>query len=421
MQKSETNSVNLPRVAEVVKQHYGDEICRAIKAGIAVVACHSLKEREHCLSLNFVGPSGKGKSVSVNVFMPIGPSTKKYLHRVDNFTPASFVSHAANRKKSELASIDLLPRIKDKTMLTKELSPLFRGDLKEMQKNFSILTSVLDGKGYVTESGAQGERGYTEDHLFNWIGATTPFPDHTYRMMGQLGNRMYFYELDGDQLTEDDLMDFARNHRGNAALKECQKAVQEFTEKYFQKHPVNSVKPDSVAIPDDLLRELVRYGNLISYGRIAIDFDDFGNCTAEAPEGPQRIILSLQMIAKGAALANERSDVTDEDMEQIRHIAFSSLPQGRRKLLRVLLVTGGTLTAPEMESALGVSRPTAHKRMKELAATRIAIFTAGNEKESIPAKITLADEWQWLLKGTPLKQSGGVCADNINDSLSTPP
>jgi hypothetical protein len=56
--------------------------------------------------------------------MPSIPSAEQFLLRVDDFTPASFVSHAANRKKSQLESIDLLPRVKDKVMLTKELAPL---------------------------------------------------------------------------------------------------------------------------------------------------------------------------------------------------------------------------------------------------------------------------------------------------------
>ncbi len=187
-----TLDVSLRRVVAKVESHYGADLAMAVKCGCAVVACHSLEERENCLSLMYVGASGKGKSVSVNVFMPDRPSTRPFLHRVDSFTPASFVSHAANKKKDELATIDLLPKIKNKTMLTKEVSPLFRGDFKEMQKNFSVLTSVLDGRGYVTESGAQGERGYTTEHLFNWIGATTPFSDVVYKLMAQLGNRICF-------------------------------------------------------------------------------------------------------------------------------------------------------------------------------------------------------------------------------------
>ena len=138
------------------------------------------------------------------------PETKSFLHRVDTFTPASFVSHAANKKRNQLSAIDLLPKIKDKTMLTKELSPLFRGDFKEMQKNFSVLTSVLDGKGYVSESGTHGERGYTGEYLFNWIGATTPFSDRVYELMAQLGNRMYFYEIISVDQKEVDLCEFAK-------------------------------------------------------------------------------------------------------------------------------------------------------------------------------------------------------------------
>ena len=43
----------------------------------------------------------------------------------DNFTPKSFVSHSANIKKVELSKIDLLPKIKNKAILTPELSPTF--------------------------------------------------------------------------------------------------------------------------------------------------------------------------------------------------------------------------------------------------------------------------------------------------------
>ncbi len=52
--------------------------------------------------------------------------THEVLCRVDNFTPKSFVSHAASVAQDKLGEIDLLPKIRNKTMLTKELAPLFR-------------------------------------------------------------------------------------------------------------------------------------------------------------------------------------------------------------------------------------------------------------------------------------------------------
>jgi hypothetical protein len=41
----------------------------------------------------------------------------------DNFTPASFVSQAANRSSKNLAKVDLLPRPRNKVLLTAELAP----------------------------------------------------------------------------------------------------------------------------------------------------------------------------------------------------------------------------------------------------------------------------------------------------------
>ena len=39
-----------------------------------------------------------------------------------------------------------------------------------------ILTSVLDGHGYTSDTGAQGHRGYDEDIMFTWLGAAVDIP-----------------------------------------------------------------------------------------------------------------------------------------------------------------------------------------------------------------------------------------------------
>ncbi len=393
-------NLELADVIDKAENHYGEEIAMAIKAGLSVVGTHSLAQREHCLCLVIVGASGKGKSVSVNVLMPDRESTKGYLHRCDDFTPASFVSHAANKNKKQLNSIDLLPKIKDKTLLTKELSPLFRGDSKDMQKNFAVLTAVLDGKGYVRQSGAQGERGYTDEYLFNWIGATTPFPDHVYKMMAQLGNRIYFYEIISVDLKEDDLVAFAKQNDGDDHLKECQKLVNDFIENHFQHYPLKSVDPSSIDIPDDVIVELVRYAQFIAVGRVEVTSDESAGLRVGEPEGPHRIILSLKMLAMGSAIADQRTAVSAEhDLPMIRHIAFSTIPENRRKLIRALLLNGGAITSTDAETVLKISRPTAIAWLKELGATGIVEFHAGDSNTSTPASTTLTTDWQWLLDG----------------------
>ena len=389
----------------LVGSHYRQELCQAIKAALGVIASLSLKGRDHCLVLVFEGASGRGKSIIVRVLMP-DSETERYLVRADDFTPASFVSHAANRTSDALAQIDLLPRIKEKVMLTKELAPLFRSNDDELRKNFARLTSVLDGDGYMSNSGTHGERGYTGRYVFNWIGATTPIPQRTHEIMAQLGNRILFYEVIGDEFSEEDLMEFARTYESNDAVEQCRTAVSTIVHDHFQRYRVDSVEPETIAIGDDLLLEMVRYAKLITQGRVEVLSDSF---EAGAPEGPHRVILLIQTLARGLALLERRLEVTAEDMDVIRHIAFSSIPFNRRELLRAIVGTGGTLNSTGVGAALGCSKPTALTRMRELAATGICDFQDGVEARSVPASISLSPEWAWLDGPyTPLSDSG-VC------------
>jgi len=396
-------SITLCNVAEVVLHHYSEEIWQGLKAAIGVITSPSLRGRDHCFVLVFEGPSGKGKSIIIRMVMPDRPSTENFLHRVDDFTPASFVSHAANRRRTQLADIDLLPRLRDKTMLTKELAPLFRSDEREMRHNFPTLTSVLDGNGYMTSSGVHGRRGYDGRYLFNWLGATTPIPDRTYKVMSQLGNRILFYEIAAEESSEEDLMTFARNYGTTDAVAECQRVVNNLFEAHFDNRPVESVDPGEIEIPEEIQRGIVRYSQLIAQGRVEVENDWGDGVEAGSPEGPHRIILLLQTLVRGLALADSRTVINVDDLATIRHIAFSSIPRKRRDLLRALLMTEGCLTSAEVENILGITRPTALKRMRELAATGIVVLVAGEQESSEPAQICLGDSWRWLLgDGRPL-------------------
>jgi hypothetical protein len=239
--------------------------------------------------------------------------------------------------------------------------------------------------------------------------------------MAQLGNRILFYEIAREEWSEEDLMEFAQTYGAVDAVKECQKAVNDLVENHFKKHPVNSIDPQSIDIPEGLMLELVRYGKLIAHGRVEVRVDEWGSVPeAEEPEGPQRVILLLKSIVRGLALAEGRTTVMSDDLVPIRHVAFSSMPRKRRELLRALLVAGGSLASSETDKALGVSRSTASNRMKELAATKIVDFSPADQQTSTPEKILLAIDWRWLLDETPYKQNGGVCGDDRSALPTTP-
>lgn len=388
------DSNRLDVVLAEMRQQYSGELAQALHAGLGVAASLSLKDRDNCLVMIYEGTSGVGKSTVVRMFGPASKSSKthKVFERVDSFTPASFVSNSSKHTSQELDDIDLLPRLKGKVMLTKELSPLFSDDEKALKKSFGTLTSVLDGNGYVTNSGTQGKRSYDGEFLFNWIGATTPIKPRVHELMSQLGNRILFYEIPSREVSLEELM--ATGDDVETKGKVMRHRVNDLIEAHFERFAVNSVDPDSVAISEPLLRSLATSARLIVSGRVAITRIKRSNEDDELEvgdkEGPHRVFHLLRMLCKGLALIARRKYVTDADVSIIRHVAMSSLPPKRRSLLRAM--QDGEITSTEFAALENITKPTALQRMKELAATGLCVYTPGEKQK--PATLTLAKGWE---------------------------
>jgi len=397
----------LVEVETLVTETHDRQLWLASKTAIAVAAAVSIDQRANPLVVIFEGGSGRGKSFVINLIEPDRKATEERLIRLDSFTPKSFVSHAANRKPKELEKIDLLPKLKDKTLLVKELAPIFRGREESLRENFAILTAVLDGRGLLSASGTHGTRGYEGRYVFNLIGGTTPIPPETDRIMSQLGNRMFRYEIVAVDHPEENLIDFAENYVPKEIENEYRTAANSFVEAHFKRFPVNSVQPSEIRFGKPQLQQLVRCAKLMCVGRVEV-IRTKPNWTSEIeyvsgiPEGEHRVIIGLKLLAQALALISGRSEVSNEDLEIIRHIAFSSIPQNRRLMLRALLVKDGMLTSTDAEKELRISRPTARNWMKELGATGLADYQTGHENQ--PDRLTLSKPFSWLLeKGDDLE------------------
>jgi hypothetical protein len=394
----------LKELQKKVTETYSAELWAGVKAALGVVAGLSLADRSNPLALIFEGASGRGKSTIVNMFDPL-PDASKYLYRLDSFTPKAFVTQAANVSDEKLKEIDLLPKLTDKVLITKELAPIFRGRDEELRSNFAILTAVLDGKGHKSASGVHGTRGYEGKHIFNWIGGTTPIPARTDAIMAQLGNRLVRYEIIGEEQSYEELLSFAKNYEPAIVEDICRRLVSEFVSSHFAEFPRDSVKPDRISFPDFLMEQLVRLATLTAKGRVELAVTEEGPersyVVQSEPEAPFRVILLLRTYALGIALLKSSPSVDAEILDSVRHVAFSSIPRDRRKTLRALLTADGLMNSSKLQQVLRVSRPTARKFMQELAATGIVEFTEGHGNSG--DRIQLADEWAWLL--SPLAEN----------------
>jgi hypothetical protein len=96
----------------------------------------------------------------------------------------------------------LIPKIKDKILLTseiapiinanKDIAPIINANKDDLRKILGIITRLVDGKGYQSHSRTHGYRGYPP-MMFTWIVAGIEIPSKMWTMLSQLGFKIYFF------------------------------------------------------------------------------------------------------------------------------------------------------------------------------------------------------------------------------------
>lgn len=388
---------------ELLVNRYYPRLLPSVKSCLAVFGAMTLAARTKPLSLILETPSGYGKTAVLQMMFPMlgeeGCDLRQYVYRSDKFTPRAFVSHAANIKSERLAAQDLLPKLQSKVLITKELAPIFRGRKEELTDNFSMLISVLDGKGFLSDSGAKGRRGYERNIIFNWIGATTPLPPETHRLMSQLGTRLLFYEVPAIEPTENELIAYAAREDAGVAERECQKAVNAFLLEFFERHAVAGVPAESISIPKPLLEQIVRWARFVATGRREIKYESEGTSwtpvSALQGESPYKLVNYFKELARGHALIHGRDEVEQSDLEMVAHVAISSVPGHVRPLVRQLR-RSETIDTPGCMALCHVSDTSARRYMHEIHLLGVGRLLPGSPTINEPNEITLSENFRWL-------------------------
>lgn len=372
-------------------------------AGLAVNATLLLKDNANPTALIYVGSASSQKTTVLDFFS----EHKDITYRSDKFSPKSFVSHHAAAKRESLPDIDLLPRIRHRCMVTPELAPLFRGREEELTDNFTILTAVLDGHGFTSDSGTQGRRGYIGDYLFSWLGASTPFHSKVWRIMAQLGSRLFFIAMPEDEVSDEELDSVITApvpYRDRVAA--CREAVGAFLKQLWEAHDgVRGVEWDNAATSPEVMEVLRNTARVVAClrGNVSVYQDDSSGELSYTPaniEQPYRAMSILHNIARGHALLHGRKHLIMADLPLVVRIALSSMPWSRQKLIQAAIHHDGTLTTAQAAVALKVTKPTARRALLELSLLDVGLLKddrndyAGDK----PAKLfQLTGKGKWLL------------------------
>jgi hypothetical protein len=379
-------SAALMAVQQVVAECFPD-LWPAVEATLATAATLLLKSNGNPMALVLVGSASSGKTTVAHMI-----ADHPLCYRSDTFTVASFVSQAANREAKQLDKVDLLPRIKHKVMVTPELAPIFRGKEDDLVPRFTLLTRVLDGQGLLTDAGTHGQRGYRGDYLFSWLGCTTPFDEKVWRVMAQLGSRLFFFQMDDHAgPTIDDLVALDEERPYLERLESCRVAVGQFlTDLFTLNGGVRGVAWDTQWDPKPVRRRIAQLATLLVVMRSA-PMAPGSDAAPAKPEVAHRAYAILGNLARGRALVHDRSQLVGEDADALVPVVLSSMPVERRRVLAALAKTTGPITVSDVQTILDVRHHhTAQRVMEDLE--RIGLVTQIDK--SVRA-ICLRSEWAW--------------------------
>jgi hypothetical protein len=328
--------------------------------------------------------SGGNKTLSSGMLVPW-----PYVYYTRKFTAKAFVSHNTAIAPEDLKKIDMLPKIRFKMLLTPELSPIFSANEDELLENIGIITSILDGKGYTSDSGAHGQRGYFGNYMFVWVGATVDIPYRVHKLLSSLGPKLYCFRLPYvDPLDAE--VEESMNEEFEAKRREVQEAIIDYLI-WFETCPLLTEDPetrlpkikwdssrDEPAARKHLVKLVRSLGKLRCHVEIwsqrqpgAHEYSEYGYAIPN-PEDPTRAATSLYNLTRGRALTRGRNYITTEDLHLAIKVTLSTASQERIAVFDVLLAKKGEATLTTIAKALSISKSTALKTMTELAAVGIA-------------------------------------------------
>jgi hypothetical protein len=354
-----------------------------------------------------LGSPSSLKTVGIELF-------RKWNHvfYTDSFSAKAFVSHSTAVSKKDLPKIDMLPKIKNKLLLTPELSPTFAKKDDDLIEILGILTRVLDGHGYESDTGAHGHRGYNEPMMFTWAGAAVDIPYKVHKYLGTLGPKLYFKRLPKSYKKEDDYYNELDKNFADK-IDKIRVALFDYLE-WFESCPDMSLDKESELQKmtwdpekDDSMakRYIIRLAMLLAHLRGVVptwETREGGQGTEYAYtiatiEEPDRAITQLRNLARGHALSLGRNYITTEDIPLVIEVVFSTASMERVRILELLIASGGILTTTQITASLNTSPNTAKRTMAEFKALGIADLTSVEpDKPNSEKQIVLYQTFSWF-------------------------
>lgn len=340
----QSQPITIQQVEAIVKRELPD-CWLPLEACLSTIGAAMLRDVNHCIGLILVGSPGGRKGTTLELLGDDDPLLLEH-----KFTPASFVSHSATSTEEELQKIDLLPQIKHKILLTPELAPMFGQRYEDLINDISILTTVMDGKGYYSHSGVHGRRGYSGDYRFNMIAATTPLQHRDWQALGKLSSRWIFYDIGEETEQVDIRQDFG------AKMAQCKSVVQAFIKDFWQGYA--TVDWDRSKESKLYAEVLPANAKAICRWRGLVQRQEAHGYNLPIVEVSKRLTETLYALARGHALLWGRQELKSGDVRFVTQLNRTNMPKDRLEIYRALY------PYDEFDESYGITLTEAMKALK---------------------------------------------------------
>ncbi len=385
---------------KVIKNNFPDLLFPA-EIGLSIIAQILIKEITNPFALVLVDVPAAGKTIVVNFFDGIEGLT----YATDKFTPASFVTNSPSVSRDQIEKVDLLPRIRYKMFLLRDMATMFSKKEEHLTELLGLLTRVLDGEGLDTESGVHGQRGYKGEYLFMMLGASTPISPKIFKIMGNLGSRLFFLRMNSRNKTDEELVKQLKSKAYKGKETACREITNAFVKTLWSENP-NGIIWNNENDPEDVMTIIARCSGLLAKLRGAVNVwssDDWGETkysyATPTIEKSDRINQLLYNQCRGYALVHGRKQIERSDLKATIELCFDSGYTSRSSLFRALIDYNGIMKTNEVEKKLNQSKPTALKEMNTLEILGICNIAkesrggVGQPEEEIHLK----KEFEWFI------------------------
>lgn len=322
--------------------------------------------------MTIIGAPSGGKTQLILPLEFSQPSGKKFIHRITDLTPNTFLSGAIRNTKDSSGNkmpieTSLLKRIGTAgIMLFPDLTSLFSKDPTELQEILGTLRHIYDGA--LTKMTGNGEPIEWEGKL-GVLGASTSELYRHLERFSSMGERLMYYRMkpvkDRGAATDKAL---DRSVNG----KELDTIIAGLYSEYIKDILSSSKKYEICQKDKKRLRDASLFASLLRTN-IYVAYRTDGARIERFPESemPMRTALQLMGLAQGFLMMNKSDELSERQMRTIEWCAWSLANDERRKTLACMAYNPGTEKTGEIAAKIGMETDVVRSFLLQLSAIGI--------------------------------------------------